>query len=186
MTGWCCHSNSVSCIHWFAHRGPTEARTITSSDHLWRELCWRRAASCASLICCLKMLLIGLCYWMNKLYSCCFLDENPLGGWSAAVHLGTEEWGGFSLWCHLDAQVCYMHRYTNVLEHICFIVNLGFHFSTLWSAGITLCTFYTVLSPFWGKTCKYFSRDLRHMYTDTVLGYKGTPDQIGKLLKLIK
>lgn len=50
----------------------TEARTITSSHHLWRELCWRRAASCASLICCLKMLLIGLCCRMNKLYSCCF------------------------------------------------------------------------------------------------------------------
>lgn len=93
-SGWRCHSNSVSCIHWFAHRETTEARTITSSDHLWRKLCWRWAASCASLICCLKMLLIGLCCWMNKLYSCCFLDENPLGGWSAAVHLGTEEWEG--------------------------------------------------------------------------------------------
>lgn len=36
------------------------------------------------------------------------------------------------------------------------------------------------------KLCKYFSQDLRYTLTDAILGYKGPPDVVGKLLELMK
>lgn len=185
-TAWHWHSHSVFCIHWFAHRGPAEAWTITSSHHLWRELCWRRAASCASLICCLKMPLIGLCCRMNKLYSWCFLDENPLCGWSAAVHLGTEEWGASAVvpaWCTrlLPAQI---HNGVVKITSYCqpqlpiFNRPIRQH-----------CTLHSFVSMLGQKLVKYFSQDIRCTHTDNtdaILGYKGPPDLFRKLLELMK
>lgn len=76
--------------------------------------------------------------------------------------------GGLRLWCHLDALVCYVHRYNGVVT------------ITLYCQPSHSPTFHSALFCYYvgGKLHKYFSQDLRYMHTDntdTILGYKRRP-----------